>query len=210
MRGESSPTTRAPLLAPASPRSDVTEANARLTSTTAIVLLLLLAAEGATLLAIHSLVKPHVFLGFAMIPPVVLKISSTTYRFARYYSGHAAYRRKGPPLLILRVLGPVVILTTVVLLGSGVALGTTHGTLQANVFFVHRASFVVWFVAMTVHVLGHAWETARMGARDWRPGVRATGATMRRWAVVSSVVVGVGLGAWGLAAIGPWSTHLSH
>jgi hypothetical protein len=190
------------------------EANGRLTASIAVVLLVLLAAEGATLLAIHTLVRPHVFLGFALIPPVVLKIASTVYRFVRYYTGHADYRRKGPPLLVLRVLGPIVVVTTVALLASGVALGTTHGGLQRDMLFVHKASFVLWFLAMTVHVLGHVLETLQIGSRDWvRPRavrIGVPGSAARRWAVGSSVIAGLALGGWGLAALGPWSGYLSH
>jgi hypothetical protein len=200
--------------APARAAAAGVEGNSRLTASAAVVLLVLLAAEGATLVAIHALVKPHVFLGFALIPPVALKAGSTIYRFARYYGGNPGYRRKGPPHILLRVLGPAVIALTVLLLGSGVALGTTHGNLQQSVLFVHKASFVLWFGAMTMHVLGHVLETLRVGPRDWTAGTaaapRVTGAALRRWSVAGSVVAGLALGTWGLAALGPWSGHLSH
>ena len=45
-----------------------------------------------------------------------------TWRFARYYTGAPAYRRKGPPPVLLRLLGPVVVILTLVLLFSGVGL----------------------------------------------------------------------------------------
>jgi hypothetical protein len=57
-----------------------------------------------------------------LIPPVLLKLGSTGYRFARYYSGSAPYVRKGPPHIALRVLAPGVVLTTLALFGTGVAL----------------------------------------------------------------------------------------
>jgi hypothetical protein len=46
-------------------------------------LLLLLAAEGATVLAIRQLLSVHVFLGMLLIPRAVLKLASTGYRFVR-------------------------------------------------------------------------------------------------------------------------------
>ena len=61
------------------------EGNRRLTATTGAVLLVLLAAEGATLIAIRPLLSVHIFLGVLLIPPVALKLASTGYRFARYY-----------------------------------------------------------------------------------------------------------------------------
>jgi len=77
-------------------------ANARLTASNAAVLLVLLAAEAITLLRVRQLLSPHVFIGTVLIPPVLLKVASTTWRFARYYRGAPAYRRKGPPPLLLR------------------------------------------------------------------------------------------------------------
>lgn len=53
---------------------------------------------------------------------MLLKVASTTWRFARYYTGAPAYRRKGPPPVLLRLLGPVVVILTLVLLFSGVGL----------------------------------------------------------------------------------------
>ena len=90
-----------------------------------------------------------------LIPPVLLKVASTGWRFARYYRGAPAYRRKGPPPLLLRLLGPVVVILTVVLLASGVGLLLVSPSWLPLLLTVHKASFVLWFGAMTIHVLGH-------------------------------------------------------
>src|SRR5450432_4459636 len=119
------------------------EANARLTSSVAVLLLILLAAEGLTLPAIHALLRPHVYIGFALIPPVALKVGSTLYRFARYYRRAPAYRLKGPPPPLLRMLGPVVVLATVLLLASGVALLFFSRTWQQRMLTLHKASFIL-------------------------------------------------------------------
>jgi hypothetical protein len=34
-----------------------------------------------------------VFIGMVLVPPVLLKVDSTGWRFARYYRGAPAYRR---------------------------------------------------------------------------------------------------------------------
>ncbi len=185
---------------------DGVEANARLTGSAAAVLLILLAAEGATLPAMHALLRPHVFIGFALIPPVALKIGSTLYRFGRYYAGAPSYRRKGPPPTALRLLGPVVILTTILVLASGVALLFLSAPWQQRMLTLHKLSFVVWFAAMTIHVIGHIVETARLAPRDWTPtsAHSSPGAAARRWAVGASVLAGGLLGAWGLGHIGGW------
>ena len=102
-------------------RSGETAGNERLTAATAGVLLVLLAVEGATIVALRPLLSVHVFVGVLLIPPIVLKLASTGYRFVRYYTRHPAYRRQGPPRLLLRLLGPLVVVSTLALFGTGVA-----------------------------------------------------------------------------------------
>ncbi len=173
------------------------EGNARLTGTIAAVLLVVLAAEGLTILQIFPLLKWHVFIGMLLVPPILLKIGSTGYRLVRYYAGSSPYRRRGPPPIILRLLGPVVVALTVVLFVSGIALLFDH-TQRSLLLFVHRASFVLWFCAMTVHVLGHLVETARLAPRDYvaRTRRQVAGAGPRQWSIAASLVVGALLGAW--------------
>jgi hypothetical protein len=182
------------------------EGNARLTSSAAVLLLILLAAEGLTLPAIHSLLRPHVYIGFALIPPVALKVGSTLYRFTRYYAGAPAYRQKGPPPALLRMLGPVVVLSTVLLLASGVALLFFTGPWQQRMLTVHKASFILWFAAMTVHVVAHVIETAQLAPGDWLPQRTRSlpMAAARRWVIAATVLAGALLGAWGLGHVGGW------
>ncbi len=59
------------------------ESNARLTGSAAAVLLLLLAIEGVTVLRVRALLTLHVFIGMLLVPPVLLKVGSTTWRFVR-------------------------------------------------------------------------------------------------------------------------------
>ena len=182
------------------------ESNARLTSATAAVLFVLLAVEGVTVLQVRSLLSLHVFIGTALIGPAVLKIGSTTWRFARYYRGAPAYRRKGPPAPLLRLLGPVVVVLTVAVLGTGVALMLVPPSLRTTTLFLHKATFVLWFGAMTIHVVGHAVETAQLAPADWLRRTRrdVRGAGLRQWAVAASLVVGVVLGLLLLPTVGPW------
>ena len=152
--------------APGRPRR-ASSRTARLTASTAAVLLVLLAAEGLTILSIHSLLSPHVFIGMVLVPPVLLKFGSTSWRFVRYYRGAPAYRHKGPPPMVLRLLGPFVVALTVVVLASGIALLFVPRSLRQSTLFLHKASFVLWFGAMAIHVIGHILETTRLAPRDW-------------------------------------------
>jgi hypothetical protein len=92
---------------------------------TGAVLLVLLAVEGFTIFRVGRLLTLRFFLGVLLLGPVALKAGSVIYRFVRYYTGSAPYRREGPPALLLRLLGPVIILLTACVFGSGVMLAVT-------------------------------------------------------------------------------------
>ena len=173
-------------------RSPGVESNARLTGTVAAVLLVLLATEGVTVLRARALLTAHVFIGMLLVPLVLLKIGTTGYRFVRYYTGSPAYRRKGPPPLLLRVLGPLVVVLTTCLFASGIALLFAGPGLHPELLLVHKASFVLWFGAMAVHVLGHLLDTARLAPKDfyWRTRRQVEGAGARQWAVAVSLAFG--------------------
>jgi hypothetical protein len=145
-----------------------------------------------------------VVIGLILIPPVLVKIGSTGYRFARYYTGDPAYLRKGPPPAVLRLLGPLVVVLTVVVLASGVGLLFVSGSWRSELMFVHRASFIAWFAVMTVHVLGHFIETTQLAPRDWYGRARGdvAGAGARQWILVSSIVVGLLLAVGIVAGLG--------
>src|SRR4051812_16732266 len=98
------------------------DGNAALTSAAAVVLIVLLLAEGVTILDMGGLRTPHMFIGLVLIPPVLVKLGSTGYRFARYYLRTSAYRDKGRPLTALRLMAPVLVLSTIGVFASGVLL----------------------------------------------------------------------------------------
>jgi hypothetical protein len=182
------------------------EANTRLTTSVAAVLLVLLAAEGFTVLRVGRLLTPHVFIGMLLVPPVLLKMGSTFWRFGRYYTGNEAYRRKGPPLALLRLLGPVVVILTAVVFGTGILLLLGPHSIRSQMLELHKLSFIAWFGAMTIHVLGHVVETARVAPRDWMHRTRSQvdGAGARQWALAISLAFGVILAVAVVPQVGPW------
>jgi hypothetical protein len=184
-------------------RTGGSEGNRRLTGATAAVLLVLLAAEGLTLLAIRPLVSAHVFLGMMLLPPVALKLGTTGYRFARYYTGHREYRADGPPHPLLRLLGPVVVLSTATLFATGVALAVL-GPGGGAILGLHKASFVVWFGATAAHVLAHLVRVPRLASADWRAHGAVPGSSLRRWLVAGSLVAGLVLAVATVHLAGPW------
>ena len=134
------------------------DGNARLTALTGATLLVLLAAEGATIPLIGQQLTLHMVLGLALIPAVLLKLGTTGWRFARYYLRDREYLRRGPPHPLMRLLvAPLTVASTVVLFGTGVLIVAMHPQ-RGFVIGLHKASFIVWFGAMAVHVLGHMLE----------------------------------------------------
>jgi hypothetical protein len=182
---------------------DETAGNRRLTALTACVLLVLLALEGATLVSLRSFLTWHIALGMALVPVVALKLASTGYRFFRYYAGAPAYVRAGPPLPLLRLLGPVVVLATAGLFGTGVALALL-GPGTPYVLLLHKASFVVWFGAMSIHVLGHVLHLPALAGADLRGGDGVGGSRLRLAILAGALVAGAAVAAvtWHLAT--PW------
>ena len=120
-------------------------------------------------------------------PPVLLKLASTGYRFVRYYAHSLPYRAKGPPLLPLRLLAPGAVVTTVVVLGSGVWL-MALGHRSDAVLELHKVSFIVWGVVFGVHFLAHVPTMLRA----LRPG-DVPGASVRALLVAGSLGAGVAL-----------------
>ncbi len=205
------------------------EANARLTATTGLLLLVLFFFEGLTIPFIVRLVSWHIVIGLVIIPPVLLKTCSTLWKFTHYYLGDPAYVRAGPPHPLLRALGPLVMISTLVLLASGVALWLAGP--QAHLLFrIHQLTFFAWLAILAVHVGSHLVRALRLAAADERDArlqaysegtsrhsaaakmARATsrpslmGARIRRSAVAASLVLGLGLGFLGKTVSTAWTT----
>jgi hypothetical protein len=179
--------------------------NARLTGAAGAVIFVLLAIEGLTILRVRQLISLHVFIGVLLGPLVLLKVATTAYRAARYYRGDARYVRKGPPPLILRLLGPMVVVLSLAVLGTGlaaIAAGRRHSDL---IITAHKAAFVLWFGAMAVHVLGHILETPALAIADWSRRNRAVrGASLRIGVLLATIAIGAAVATVSLGWIGAW------
>ena len=166
------------------------EGNERLTAATAVVLLVLLAGEGLTLVGVQQLLLPHVFLGFLLIPLVLLKLASTGWRMTAYYRRVDEYVRRGPPAVVLRVLvGPLVVVSTVALFATGVAVVALGR--RGLLLGLHKASFIIWVAAMSVHVLAHVLKLPRLVAPDWWRGDGASGRRLRQLVLAGALVTGL-------------------
>lgn len=153
-----------------------TEGNRRLTSQTGILLLILLAVIGVTIVRVGQLLSVHMFVGMLLIGPVALKLASTGYRFTRYYTNDGRYRKAGPPPTLLRAIAPVVVLCTVGVSATGIVLLLAVPSSRPTFMLLHKVFFIVWVAFTALHVLGHIAEL---------PG--ALGARGRRWASLNGI-----------------------
>jgi hypothetical protein len=138
-----------------------TEGNERLTVQTGALLFVALAVLGVTIIRIGQLTWLHLFLGLALIGPVLLKLASTGYRFLRYYTGDRLYRLKGAPPWPLRLMGPVLVLSTLGIFVTGIALLALGPDGRQPWILLHKVCFFVWVAFASLHVLGHLPEIRR-------------------------------------------------
>ena len=185
-----------------------TTGNEQLTAATGAVLLVLLAALGITILRIRPLLSEHMFLGLLLIPPITLKMASTGYRFIRYYTSNPRYRSKGAPPAILRLLAPIVVVSTVVVFGSGVALLLEGPSSRGSLLLIHKASFFVWLAVTAIHVLGHLSDLPRALTRkhEIQPQLDryGTGRGGRVLSLSGALVAGVVLAILYIPQFAPW------
>jgi hypothetical protein len=182
--------------------------NERLTTTVGLVLLVLLLVETLTTLSARSLLPVHFFLGLLLLPVVALKLASVGWRFFRYYTRNEPYRLEGPPRLLLRLLAPLLVASTLVF-GSGIALMVVGRS--DTLFAVHVLSFGVWGLLIIVHVLAYLARTLRVGTADWRgrADLVVAGARSRRAALSGAVLAGVILALATYPAQQGWLSHRS-
>ena len=115
----------------------------------------------------------HFFVGFTLIPLVGLKLLSTSWKAAGYYTGQPIYKKEGPPRWWNRLLSPMMGILFLLTLWSGVAMwGSLEGYFPIP-FLYHDYSVVQWhlwsscfLVALTVfHMVAHFRESFRTKRR---------------------------------------------
>ena len=195
---------------PHRPRTGGPAGNARLTAWTGMVLLLLLAVEGVTLIDVRGLITWHIVVGSILVPPALLKTATTGWRMVRYYAGNRDYRLAGPPPMLLRLLAPLVVISTLALLTSGIVVGvvgpdSARGSLwgtPASLLFLHQASFAVWVGVTALHVLGRLVPAARI--ISGRAASAVDGRALRGVVVVAALALAVWVATIILAGSAGW------
>jgi len=119
-------------------------------------------------------------------------MASTGYRFVRYYTHDHEYVRKGPPPLPLRLIAPMLVISTLTVFASGVVLLFNGPTGRGTLVLIHKASFIVWVSVTAVHVLGHlpGLPGSVRTARQSPGGAAATPGGAGRWIAIAGAIVG--------------------
>ena len=177
--------------------------NERLTSLAGAVLLVLLFLLGITALGIRQLLPQHFLLGILVLPPVGLKIASTGYRFVRYYTGDAAFRRAGPPQLAMRLIAPIVVVSTVTLFATGLELWFFGLRFGAVWVVAHNLSFLIWLPFTTAHALTYLNRSTE-AVRAELSSAPEEGALTRRSLMIGSLVTGAVLAIASLSYASPF------
>jgi hypothetical protein len=180
------------------------DGNARLTAGTGLLLIGLLAVEGVTILFLRPLISVHVFVGLMLIPPIALKVASTGWRFVRYYTRNRAYVAHGPPPPLMRfVVAPVVVVSTLCVFGTGVAMLFVRPH-DHTLVGLHKASFIVWLVATGIHVLFHLPRLARLTRAELMPSTRLPARPLRVALLGAALAAGVIFAASTFHLASPW------
>lgn len=177
--------------------------NKRMTSLTGALLFVMLGLMGITVLRVRALLPEHLLLGFLLIPPIGLKIATTGYRFVRYYTRDVRYRNAGPPALMLRLIAPIVVVSTVVLFATGIELwlfGLRFGSIWVA---AHKLSFLIWLPFTAVHVMSYLGTSGQAVVDELSAGMSGD-ALQRRSLLVASLVAGVVLAAASLTYASPF------
>lgn len=192
--------------------------NARLTAWTGLLLLVLFGAELVTLLDVHGWIDWHIVIGVLLIPPALVKTASTGWRIVRYYTGSRPYRDAGPPTLVLRLLGPLVVLFTLAVLGSGVALilvspetgrqpFVSAAGLGVSLLMIHKATFVLWGIVTGAHTLGRLIPALQLTVLRWSDRPRVPGRNRRSATLAAAIVSGALAAVLAVSVAGAWRTE---
>jgi hypothetical protein len=187
------------------------DGNEWLTTANGILLIVLLAVLGLTIVRIGQLIWLHLFLGLLLLGPVALKLGSTGYRFMRYYTRNPRYVDRGPPVWALRAIAPVVVATTVVVFATGIVLLFRSPHDKGPWLSLHKVSFIVWLVFTALHVLGHLPKLGGLlrvpRSRSRAPALAGGDGAAGRWiALAGAIVAGVVLAIVLIPHFGVWAS----
>src|SRR5947209_6101078 len=111
----------------------------------------------------------HFFVGFSIIPLILLKLATTSWKAGGYYTGRPIYKKEGPPAWYNRLLSPIMGMLFLSVLWSGIAMwgmlekyfpfGPLYQTYQVVQW--HTWSAVLLVGLAVFHMVAHFREVFR-------------------------------------------------
>jgi hypothetical protein len=114
--------------------------------------------------------------------------------------------------LILRLIGPLVVLLTVAVFATGVALLIVGPGHRDPWLLLHKVSFIAWVVFISLHILGHLPALGRalgIGRRGGEASLAGAGSgAAGRWiAIAGALVAGLVLAVLLIPDYSAWTGH---
>ncbi|HEX3899618.1 MAG TPA: hypothetical protein VHW74_10640 [Mycobacteriales bacterium] len=190
--------------------------NARLTAWVGLLLLALLLLQATTLLALSSLISVHLFVGGVLVPLVLLKLATTGWRMTRYHRRSKPYVEAGSPPLALRLLAPLVVVSSLALLGTGLSLAfigrratqpfMTIAGFGISALTLHQIAAIAWIAIAGPHMLARVLpairHTTRIGGQH-----AVSGAGLRLAVITLTACIAVTTGLLVLHVGVDWTAH---
>ena len=188
-------------------------AEARFSALFGITLLVIFMAEIMTVPFIAGAVGVHIVIGLIAVPLVLGKLAISTYRFTRFYAGDTEFVEAGPPWLPMRLIAPLLVATTVLVIGSGIEIVVAGPSSFSDTFLgaAHTLLSLIWFFLLGLHALAYylrSYHSARKDflavMRRFRGGRRRDGAYLRVGVLIATLVMGWFLALQFQAGIRSW------
>src|SRR5258705_3388962 len=122
---------------------------------------------------------------------------------ASYYRRSAEYVRRGPPALLIRtIVAPVLVVSTIALIATGIAAAALD---QSGLLLtLHKLSFFVWLGAMSLHVLTRGLKLPRVLDADLLHRDAVSGRRARQLMLTRTLTVRLVLALTTLPLVDNW------
>lgn len=172
-----------------------------------VALLVLSALEVLTALDLRIALFWHIVIGVVLIPMLVLKLGLATWRFASFYRSSSPAHVRSAPWLPLRLLAPLLVVVTVLVVLSGAEL-TFAGPTSFSDTFLAPAHFLlagIWLVLLFIHTFAYSKRSLHSSGHDLRGALaRRSGSLLRTGLVVVALAAGVALAYTALGQARAW------
>jgi hypothetical protein len=170
--------------------------NRALTSWAGLLLLPGLAVVALSGLVFRNFWQLHYIAGLSLIPLLLVKLGSTTYRALSYYARRAVYRAAGAPEWIGRLLAPALIASTIVAMATGIWMWSQHSEAQPWAK-LHVLSVLAMGACVGLHLLLRTPVSLQAVARDGVAALRHNAPRIRIALVGIALAIGLVVGLAG-------------